>query len=86
MENFVSVISRDKSIEKSSDLIFDSIINIGASKLVEGKDGMSTTFTTDDGKTVHRLELKNKINEKQAKNLLKHLQINYLTKDIKILK
>ena len=73
MENFVSVISRDKSIEKSSDLIFDSIINIGASKLVEGKDGMSTTFTTDDGKTVHRLELKNKINEKQAKKFAETL-------------
>ena len=73
MENFVSVISRDKSIEKSSDLIFDSIINIGASKLVEGKDGMSSTFTTDDGKTVHRLELKNKINEKQAKKFAETL-------------
>ena len=73
MENFVSIISRDKSIEKSSDLIFDSIINIGASKLVEGKDGMSSTFTTDDGKTVHRLELKNKINEKQAKKFAETL-------------
>ena len=65
MDNFISIISKEKDIEKNTGIVLEALINIGAKNLAESNDKFNT-FVTDSGDTVHRLPLAKSLNEEQA--------------------